>query len=67
MRRLMKESEYAKLYGDQVKETEEMRFSRKLTVKEIEEWKEPLHYVAHHAVVRPEKKTTPIRVLFISS
>ena len=26
---------------------------QKLTVKEIEEWKGPIQYVAHHAVVRP--------------
>ena len=36
-RRLMKEPEYAKLYGDQIKEMEEMRLSRKLTEKDIEE------------------------------
>ena len=66
-RRLMKKPEYAKLYGDQIKEMEEMRFPRKLTEKEIEEWKGPIHYVSHHAVVRPEKKTTPIRIVFNSS
>ena len=36
-RHLMKKPEYAKLYGDQIKDMEEMRFSRKLTEKEIEE------------------------------
>ena len=66
-RRLMKKPEYAKLYGDQINEMEEMRFSRKLTEKEIEEWKGPIHYVAHHAVVRSEEKTTPIRIVFNSS
>ena len=63
----MKKPEYAKLYGDQIKEMEEMRFSRKLTEKDIEEWKGPIHYVAYHAVVRPEKKTTPIRIVFNGS
>ena len=66
-RPLMKKPEYAKLYGDQIREMEEMRFSRKLTEKEIEEWKGPIRYVAHHAVARPEKKTTPIRIVFNSS
>ncbi|XP_068762300.1 uncharacterized protein [Montipora capricornis] len=64
---LMKKPEYAKLYGDQIKEMEEMRFSRKLTEKDIEEWKGPIHYVAYHAVVRPELKTTPIRNVFNGS
>ena len=63
---LTKNPEYAKLYGDQIEEMEEMGFSSKVTEKEIEEWKGPIHYVAHHAVVRPEKKTTPIRIVFKS-
>lgn len=46
---------------------EELNFARKLTKREIDEWKGPVHYVAHHAVVRPEKKTTPIRIVFNSS
>ena len=44
-----------------------MKFSRKLTKREIEEWKGPVHYVAHHAVVRPENKSTPVRIVFNSS
>ena len=27
----------------------------------------PVHYVAHHAVLRPEKKSTPIRIVLNSS
>ena len=46
---------------------EKMKFSRKLTNREIEEWKGPVHYVAHHAVVRPENKSTPVRIVFNSS
>ena len=46
---------------------EEMKFSSKLTVKENSEWKGPVHYVAHHAVLCPEKKSTPIRIVFTSS
>ena len=46
---------------------EEMKFSRKPTEQEKKEWKGPVHYVAHHAVLRPEKKITPIRIVFNSS
>ena len=46
---------------------EEMQFARKVTPKEIEEWKGPVQYVAHHAVLRPEKKSTPVRIVFNSS
>ena len=44
-----------------------MKFSRKLTKKEIEEWKGPIHYISHHAIIRPEKRSTPIRIVFNSS
>ena len=66
-RRLMKNPDYADGYNQQIKEMEELDFGRKLTKTEIDEWKGPVHYVAHHAVVRPEKKTTPIRIVFNSS
>ncbi|KAL9964667.1 hypothetical protein ACROYT_G028342 [Oculina patagonica] len=63
-RRLMKQPDHANSYNMQIKEMEQMKFSRKLTEQEKREWKGPVHYVAHHAVVRPEKKTTPIRIVF---
>ena len=49
-RRLMKQSDYADAYDKQVKEMEELNFSRKLNKRELEDWKGPVHYVAHHAV-----------------
>ena len=27
----------------------------------------PVHYIPHHAVIRPEKKSTPVRIVFNSS
>ncbi|XP_068756539.1 uncharacterized protein [Montipora capricornis] len=66
-RRLKKQPGNTNSYNAQIKEMEEMKFSRKLTEEEKKEWKGPVHYVAHHAVVRPEKKTTPIRIVFNSS
>ncbi|XP_068697211.1 uncharacterized protein [Montipora foliosa] len=66
-RRLKKQPGHTNSYNAQIKEMEEMKFSRKLTEEEKKEWKGTVHYVAHHAVVRPEKKTTPIRIVFNSS
>jgi hypothetical protein len=66
-RRLSKQPAHAKSYDEQMQEMERMQFARKLTKDEIEEWKGPVHYVAHHAVVRPEKKSTPVRIVFNSS
>ncbi|XP_068704062.1 uncharacterized protein [Montipora capricornis] len=64
--RLMKHTENAASYDKQIKEMKEMQFARKLTPKEIKEWKGPVHYIAHHAVSRPEK-STPVRIVFNSS
>ena len=60
-------AENAASYDKQIKEMGEMQFARKLTPKEIEELKGPVHYVAHHTVLRPEKKSTPVRIVFNSS
>ena len=59
-RRLSKQPAHAKSYDEQMQEMEKIQFARKLTKDEIEKWKGPVHYVAHHAVVRPEKKSTPV-------
>ena len=66
-RRLSKQPAHAKSYDEQMQEMERMQFARKLTKDEIEEWKGPVHYVAHHAVIRPETKSTPVRIVFNSS
>ena len=64
----MKHPENAGSYDKQIKEMEEMQFAGKLTPKETEEWKGPVHYFGHHAVLRPEKKKrTPVRIVFDSS
>ena len=66
-RRLIKNPEQAEAYDKQMIEMNEMKFSRKLSRKEIEEYKGPVHYVSHHEVLRPESKSTPVRIVFNSS
>ena len=65
--RLAKNPEHAKAYDEQMTELTEMNFSRKLTKEQMTAYKDPIHYISHHEVVRPEKKTTPIRIVFNSS
>jgi hypothetical protein len=50
-----------------MKEMSEMNFSRKLTSEELKSYEGPIHYISHHEVVKPEKKSTPIRIVFNSS
>ena len=48
-------------------EMEEMNFASKLTTKEIEECKGSVHYISHHAVLRPDSLSTPVPIVFNSS
>lgn len=64
---LRKNPEHAIAYDKQMNEMNEMNFSRKLTEKELEDHKGPIHYIAHHAVLKPESTSTPIQIVFNSS
>ena len=61
-RRLKRDSEQAETYWKQMEEMESMGFARKLSKKEIDSYQGPLHYIPHHAVLRPEKRSTPVRI-----
>jgi hypothetical protein len=66
-RRLSRNPEHAKAYGEQMKEMEDMNFSRKVSPEEERKHKGPVHYISHHAIIRPEKKSTPLRIVYNSS
>ena len=66
-RRLMKNPEHAQAYDKQMVEMNEMAFSRKLSKQELEGYRGPVHYISHHEVLRPESKSTPVRIVFNSS
>nr|XP_054771128.1 uncharacterized protein LOC129279041 [Lytechinus pictus] len=66
-RRLMKDSNHSEAYKKQMEEMVAMNFARKLSEGEMVSYTGPVHYVSHHAVIRPEKKSTPVRIVFNSS
>lgn len=66
-RRLVKNPKQAAAYDKQMLEMEKMNFARKLSKKKMENYKGPVHYISHHAVLRPEKKSIRVRVVFNSS
>jgi len=63
----MKNQANTKAYNELMQEMEEMKFSRKLTDAELAEYNAPVHYISHHEVLRPDKKSTPLRIAFNSS
>ena len=58
---------HAEAYRQQMKEMEQMNFARKILPEEAREYRGPVHYVSHHVVIRPEKKSTPLRIVYNSS
>ena len=66
-RRLLRNREHARAYDRQMMEMKELQFARKLTEKEAREYAGPVHYISHHEVLRPENKSTPVRIVFNSS
>ena len=61
------EPQHAKAHDKEITELEEMNFARKLTKEQMTAYNGPINYISHHEVIRPEKKTTPIRIVFNSS
>ena len=66
-KRLKRDPNYAKSYTEQMQDMLTRNVARKLTEKEIMNYQGPVHYIAHHAVLKPSSKSTPIRIVFNSS
>ena len=64
--RLKKNPVQGEAYNKQMEEMEQMKFSRKLSKEEEQACQGPGHYIPHHTVIRPEKKSTPVRIVFNS-
>ena len=65
-RRLLKNPDYRSVYTDQIKDMLDRKVARKVIRAELEDYAGPTFYLAHHAVLKPESKSTPCRIVFDS-
>ena len=66
-KRLAKNATHAEVYQKQIEDMVDREVARKLTLKELKEYKGPIHYISHHEVLKPDSKSTPVRIVFKSS
>ncbi|XP_066029071.1 uncharacterized protein [Pocillopora verrucosa] len=66
-KRLSRNTEHAKVYQQQIDDMLNRKVARKLTEDELKEYKGPIHYISYHEVLKPDSKTTPVRIVFNSS
>ena len=66
-KRLAKNEEHTKVYQKQIEDMIEREVARKLSETELENYKGPIHYISHHEVLKPDSKSTPVRIVFNSS
>ncbi|VDH99300.1 Hypothetical predicted protein [Mytilus galloprovincialis] len=67
-KRLLRNSlKYASAYDEQIMDMVKRGIARKLTKEEMEIHSGPIHYIPHHEVLKPESKSTPLRIVFNSS
>ena len=64
-RKLLKGPKLRNLYQAQMEGMTARKVCRKLDPQEIREY-DPIYYIAHHAVLRQESKSTPCRIVVIA-
>ena len=64
---LSRNKNHAQLYRRQINDMIERNVVPKVSAEELRQYKGPKYYIAHHAVMKPESKTTPCRIVFNSS
>ena len=65
--RLRRNTEKAKLYDMQIQDMVQREAARILESQELKSYKDPVFYLSHHAVLNPNSKSTPCRIVFNSS
>ena len=63
-RSLSKNKTKAKMYNDAIEEYIVKGWARPLSKEELNQDTKPVYYLPHHGVYRPDKPSTPLRVVF---
>ena len=63
-RRLLNKPEYKDVYGSQIQDMLDRKAARRVTQNELDNYTGPQYYLAHHAVSKPDSKSTPVRIVF---
>ena len=58
---------HSQAYDLQVNDMINRGIAKKLTSQELSSYQGPVHYIPHHEVMKPDSKSTPIRIVFNSS
>ena len=66
-KRLRRNPEHAKVYNNQIKDMVTRGVTSKLSKKELTLYKGPVHDIGHHQVLKPDSKSTSVRIVFNSS
>lgn len=66
-RRLAKNPDHAVVYQKQIEDMVHRGVAKKLTQEELDSYRGPIHYISHHEVMKPDSKSTPVRIVFNSS
>ena len=63
-RTLSKDKQWSDTYQQQMEDMVERNVARKLTREDINNWKGPVFYISHLAVVNTKSHSTPVRIVF---
>ena len=66
-RRLNRDKERAQVYNKQIEDMVDREAARKVTERELAEYRGPKYYISHFEVMNPKSKSTPCRIVYNSS
>ena len=63
-KRLSSKPDYQEVYSSQIQDMLDRKVARKISQEELDNYAGPQFYLAHHAVSKPDSKSTPVRIVF---